>query len=654
MALVLADRVKETTTTTGTGTVTLAGASTGFQSFAVIGNGNTTYYVIAGQGTAEWEVGIGTYTSAGTTLARTTVLASSNAGSLVSFSSGTKDVFVSYPAGKSINQDASGNVGVGTTSPTAKLDVSGNAIISGTDNTNAMLRITQLGTGNALLVEDSTNPDSTPFVIDASGVVINGYTATVATQNYGGSAITAALYQQHGNSQNTSTAAVFNWSSSVASPANLILNKSISGTNGTRGALTATGTDLGSVTFNGDDGTNFIPAALILAETDGTPGTNDMPGRLVFSTTADGASTPTERLRISSDGRLQINGANTTTSTLVGTANAFPLAVASTAYQFRAEATFNAANTSAVGFGSTYQLPTTGAFSSSYQFYASGLSSGGATITNNYGLYVAGQTVGTNIYGVYSNIDSAASRWNFYAGGTADNYFAGDVGIGTNSPVTKLEIFGNNNATWSVTASISGTTMTVTAVGSGTIAVGDLVFATGIEPYTRVTALGTGTGGIGTYTVSVYQTFASGTITGSATYGNTLIRITEADTSQAAGQPTGGLQFYTSDGSTPTAGVGAYVAAVSESITPDTALVFGTRNNAGGGIDANENMRLDSDGNLTVAGNVSSGNGLTVNSDTVSADYTLGTGFNALSVGPLTINSGVTLTVASGQRHVII
>jgi hypothetical protein len=98
MALVLADRVKETTTTAGTGTITLAGASTGYQSFSVIGDGNTTYYTIAGQGTSEWEVGIGTYTSSGTTLSRDTVLASSNAGALVTFSAGTKDVFVTQPA----------------------------------------------------------------------------------------------------------------------------------------------------------------------------------------------------------------------------------------------------------------------------------------------------------------------------------------------------------------------------------------------------------------------------------------------------------------------------------------------------------------------------------------------------------------------------
>ena len=102
MALVLKDRVKETSTTTGTGTFTLAGASTGFQSFSAVGDGNTTYYAIALQGGSEWEVGIGTYTSSGTTLARTTVLASSNSGSAVNFSAGTKDVFVTMPADKSV------------------------------------------------------------------------------------------------------------------------------------------------------------------------------------------------------------------------------------------------------------------------------------------------------------------------------------------------------------------------------------------------------------------------------------------------------------------------------------------------------------------------------------------------------------------------
>ena len=108
MPLVIADRVLETTTTTGNGTVTLAGAETGYQSFSVIGNGNTTYYTIAVNGGTDWEVGIGTYTSSGTTLSRDVVLDSSNSGALVSFGSGTKQVFVTYPADKAVYLDASG------------------------------------------------------------------------------------------------------------------------------------------------------------------------------------------------------------------------------------------------------------------------------------------------------------------------------------------------------------------------------------------------------------------------------------------------------------------------------------------------------------------------------------------------------------------
>tara|TARA_A100001201_G_scaffold142824_1_gene142145 strand:- start:351 stop:1301 length:951 start_codon:yes stop_codon:yes gene_type:complete len=108
MALVLKDRVKETTTTTGTGTYTLAGAVTGFEAFSSVGDGNTTYYACT-DGT-DFEVGVGTYTSAGTTLARTTILQSSNSDSAVSWSSGTKTIFCAQPAEKAVFLDASGNI----------------------------------------------------------------------------------------------------------------------------------------------------------------------------------------------------------------------------------------------------------------------------------------------------------------------------------------------------------------------------------------------------------------------------------------------------------------------------------------------------------------------------------------------------------------
>ena len=109
MALVFKDRVKETTTTSGTGTITLAGAVSGFQTFSVIGDGNTTYYTIV-SGT-DWEVGIGTYTLSGTTLSRDTILESSNAGSAISLT-GTSTVFCTYAAEKSVYRNSNDQINV--------------------------------------------------------------------------------------------------------------------------------------------------------------------------------------------------------------------------------------------------------------------------------------------------------------------------------------------------------------------------------------------------------------------------------------------------------------------------------------------------------------------------------------------------------------
>jgi hypothetical protein len=106
MPLVVRDRVKETSITAGTGTLTLDGAVAGFQSFASIGNGNTTYYTIVDNIANTWEVGVGTYTSLGTTLSRDTVLANSlGTTALINFASNSKDVFVTYPAGRSVYSD---------------------------------------------------------------------------------------------------------------------------------------------------------------------------------------------------------------------------------------------------------------------------------------------------------------------------------------------------------------------------------------------------------------------------------------------------------------------------------------------------------------------------------------------------------------------
>ena len=112
MALVINDRVKETTTTTGTGTINLDGAQTNFETFVSgIGNSNTTYYAIVNRLTAEFEIGLGTITDASPdTLARTTILSSTNSDNAVDFSAGTKDVFCTLPASKAVIKDASNDV----------------------------------------------------------------------------------------------------------------------------------------------------------------------------------------------------------------------------------------------------------------------------------------------------------------------------------------------------------------------------------------------------------------------------------------------------------------------------------------------------------------------------------------------------------------
>jgi len=109
MALVINDRVKVTSTTTGTGAMALGSAVTGFETFAQgIGNNNTTYYCIFNQGTTEFEVGLGTLDGTSANLTRTTVISSSNSDAAVNFAAGTKDVFCTLPASKSVYLDATG------------------------------------------------------------------------------------------------------------------------------------------------------------------------------------------------------------------------------------------------------------------------------------------------------------------------------------------------------------------------------------------------------------------------------------------------------------------------------------------------------------------------------------------------------------------
>jgi hypothetical protein len=271
----------------------------------------------------------------------------------------------------------------------------------------------------------------------------------------------------------TSGLTAVRWSNDTIPP-RLQVGKSRSATIGSY-TIVQSGDQLGGLYFYGDDGTDLVSAAAsIIAEVDGTPGVDDMPGRLIFSTTSDGSSNAAEVLRLDSEGRMSMR---------------------------------------------------------------SSLS---------------------------------------------------DKGSGTAS-------------------SISGVTLTVGGTIAGTFGVGDRVTGTGVEPNTFITALGTGTGGAGTYTVSNSQTVASTTI---RTVGGGLntFRFTDTDTSASVNQPMGTIEWFGSDATTPGAGVKAYITSVSEGTSPDTAMVFGTSDNVAS-TQAVERMRIDSSGNVLVGVTTANANG---------------------------------------------
>jgi hypothetical protein len=256
MALVLKDRVKETTTTTGTGTITLAGASSGFQSFSAIGNANTTYYTIAG-GT-EWEVGLGTYTSSGNTLSRDTVLESSNGGSLVNFSAGTKDIFITYPADKSIYDNNSGSIIASGILPTSNGGTGLSTYATGdliyASATNTLSKLTA-GTNGYVLTLSSGVP--TWSASGGGSMVYPGAGIAVST----GSAWTTSLTAPSGTIVGTTDSqALTNKTISGASNtiSNIGLSTQVTGTlpvaNGGTGATTLTGVIKGN-------GTSAITAA---------------------------------------------------------------------------------------------------------------------------------------------------------------------------------------------------------------------------------------------------------------------------------------------------------------------------------------------------------------------------------------------------------
>tara|TARA_R100001224_G_scaffold104016_1_gene77020 strand:+ start:165 stop:1115 length:951 start_codon:yes stop_codon:yes gene_type:complete len=168
MALVIKDRVKETTTTTGTGAISLGGAATNFVTFSsVLSDADTTYYAIVDTSNSAFEVGLGTYASSGNTITRTTVLASSNSGSAVNLQAGTKSIFCAFPADKAVYEESDGSVLI------ENLELNANAIKS--TNTNGNIQLFPNGTGFTELY-GNTNAGTVRFNCEnnSHGVTVQG------------------------------------------------------------------------------------------------------------------------------------------------------------------------------------------------------------------------------------------------------------------------------------------------------------------------------------------------------------------------------------------------------------------------------------------------------------------------------------------------
>lgn len=177
--------------------------------------------------------------------------------------------------------------------------LNGPTVLSMSSSSDA-LRITQTGSGNALVVEDSTNPDSTPVIIDAAGLVVIGHTQTLPMS----SGINPRLQIHATTLSSGAYAAIVNWAANTT-PATFTLGKVRSGVIDTHG-LVASGDVAGRHQFEVSDGADIYSVAKIDVTMDGTTGTADLPTRMGFFTTADGASSPTERLRIDSTGLVTV------------------------------------------------------------------------------------------------------------------------------------------------------------------------------------------------------------------------------------------------------------------------------------------------------------------------------------------------------------
>jgi hypothetical protein len=336
-------------------------------------------------------------------------------------------------------------VGVTNSAVTSSLDYrvrnidATTAIVSGSTSTD-LVRITQGGTGNALVVEDSTNPDGTPFIINNIGSVLLGTTSTRSVAASLQDILPSQIYVEQVGASTSPFTAVLNRNDTNG--VRMILGKS-RGT--TAGAVTAlsNGDSIGQFMFAGADGTTLDPiAAQIRGSVDGAVSTGVVPGRIAFST-ADSSGTLTERMRIDSNGNIGVGG---TPSALTVLNINKPITGGTNAYTIYAGQTIQPDVTSNATTYSSNINTAVAAFTLNqlyhYRVFGTATPGAGSTITSQVGFIVDSSTTGAaNNFGFRSQIPTGAgNNWNLYMDGNAPNYMTGRLGIGANTGGAMLRV----------------------------------------------------------------------------------------------------------------------------------------------------------------------------------------------------------------------
>jgi len=651
MALALNDRVQQQGTANTTVSFTLTASVTGFQSFAVVGNGNTTYYS-ATDAAGNWEVGIGTYSTTGPTLTRTTILSSSNSNTAVTFS-GVVNVFVTYPSSKSVNLDGSSNVsalgtvssgtwqgstvavaygGTGVTASSgansvmlrdANQNVAVNRLNQSNTNTSAAGGTTALtaassysqtlnGTGN----QTYTMPDATTLTTGVAFVFNNNATGTLTLQDY-------------------ATGPIGTITTGGAVELVLLANSTVAGTWDVHGFLPE------NVTW----GTN----ALNLGSTVITGGTWN--GGTIG--TAYGGT-----------GLTSFSAANYalySTSSSALTAGTLPVAAGGTAATtFTANGVLYGNGTSALGvtaagttgqvlIGNTGSAPTWGSLSGSavttFQTSLNGLTpstatSGAVTLAGTLGATSGGTGLTSYTTGdiIYSSATNTLAKLPI---GTSGQILSIASGIPSWVPNTAS---GVSYTKTDFTATASQTTFTVTyTVGlvevyrNGVkLAIADYTASNGT---TIVLATGATVG-------DVIEVIAFGSV-------NTAAVITAEDFNGTGSQTAFTMSVTPANSASVIIAISGVVQDPTTYTVSGTTLTFSTAPPAGTDNISCRYLALPTTTTGTGAV-INATNGIIINNQTISASYTIPVGSNAMSTGPVTAASGVTVTVSAGSRYIVI